>query len=46
MNFTKNSSEPENADLHDEIAALDADLREEFEPQLSLSPFLSQKIVV
>ncbi len=45
MTFTKNGSEPENADLHAEITALDADLMEEFEPQLSLSPFLSRKIV-
>lgn len=45
MTFTNNGSEPENADLHNEIAALDADLMEVFEPQLSLSPFLSRKVV-
>ena len=45
MTFQKKEFEPQNSELYDEIATLDAELMEVFESQLSISPFLSRKIV-
>ena len=45
MTFQKKESDPQTAELYAEIAALDAELNEDFKSQLSVSPFLSRKIV-
>ena len=41
----KNEIQPETAELRDKIAALDAELTEDFKTQFSIAPFLSRKIV-
>ena len=45
MNSKKNEIQPETAELRNEIAALDADLTEDFKAQFSTAPFLSRKTV-
>ena len=40
----KNEIQPEIAELRDKIAALDAELTEDFKTQFSIAPFLSRKI--
>ncbi|MYC75388.1 site-specific DNA-methyltransferase [Candidatus Poribacteria bacterium] len=42
---SKNEIQPETAELRDKIAALDAELTEDFKTQFSIAPFLSRKIV-
>ena len=39
----KNEIQPETAELRDKIAALDAELTEDFKTQFSIAPFLSRK---
>ena len=45
MTSKKNEIQPEAAALRDKIAALDAELAEDFKAQFSVAPFLSRKIV-
>ena len=45
MTSEKNEIQPETAELHEKIAALDAELAEDFKTQFSVAPFLSRKVV-
>ena len=45
MTTKKNEIQPRNAELRDEIVALDAELAKDFKTQFSVAPFLSRKIV-
>ena len=45
MTFERDRTLPETTELHEKIAALDAELTEDFKSQFSVSPFLSRKIV-
>ena len=45
MTSERDKTQPETAKLREEIAALDAELTENFKAQFSVSPFLSRKIV-
>ena len=45
MTSEKNKIQPETAELRTEIAALDAELTEDFKAQFSVTPFLSRKVV-
>ena len=45
MTPENNNIQPEVAELREKIAALDAELTEDFKAQFSVSPFLSRKIV-
>ena len=45
MTSEKNNTQSETAELREKIAALDAELTEDFKSQFSVSPFLSRKIV-
>ena len=45
MTSEKNNIQSETAELREKIAALDAELAENFKSQFSVSPFLSRKIV-
>ena len=45
MTSEKNKIQPQTAELPAEIAALDAELAEDFKAQFSVAPFLSRKIV-
>ena len=45
MTSENNESQSESAEFHQKIAALDAELTENFKTQFSVSPFLSRKIV-
>ena len=45
MTPENNNIQPEVAELREKIAALDAELAEDFKPQFSVAPFLSRKIV-
>lgn len=45
MTSRKNEIQPEAAELRYKIAALDAELTENFTARLSIAPFLSRKLV-
>ena len=45
MTSEKNKIQPKTAKLHEKIAALDAELAEDFKAQFSVAPFLSRKVV-
>lgn len=45
MTFERSEIQPETAELRDKIAALDAELAEDFKTQFSAAPFLSRKVV-
>ncbi len=45
MTSENDKPKSETAELHEKIAALDAELTEDFKSQFSVSPFLSRKIV-
>ena len=45
MTSAKHKPHPDTIELREKIAALDAELAEDFKSQFSVSPFLSRKIV-
>ena len=45
MTSERDKIQPETIELHEKIAALDAELTKDFKSQFSVSPFLSRKIV-